>query len=63
MFGTTLDREYGLIARDFGLSPQKLKELALAGLAASWLDDGTKQAWLTEWSQEIDRLMASELTS
>jgi adenosine deaminase len=63
MFGTTLDREYELIARNFDLSPGALKQIALAGLAASWLEDGTKQAWLVEWSQEIDRLMESELSS
>jgi adenosine deaminase len=63
MFGTTLDREYGLIARNFELSPEALKQIALAGLAASWLDDGVKQAWMSEWSAEIDRLMGTELTS
>jgi adenosine deaminase len=63
MFGTTLDREYGLIARNFDLSPEALKQIALAGLAASWLEDGVKQAWISEWSAEIDRLMEAELTS
>jgi hypothetical protein len=40
-----------------------LKQIALAGLAASWLEDGAKQAWISEWSAEIDRLMEAELTS
>jgi adenosine deaminase len=63
MFGTTLDREYELIARNFDLSPEALKQIALAGLAASWLEDGVKQAWMSEWSAEIDRLIETELTS
>jgi len=61
MFRTTLDREYTLIAENFGLSPAQLKQIALAGLGASWLDAGTKQAWMSDWSAEIDALIASEL--
>lgn len=45
MFGTTLDREYELIARNFDLSREALKQIALASLAASWLEHGIKQAW------------------
>ena len=63
MFGTTLDREYTLIAKNFGLSPVRLKEVALAGLDASWLDAETKRTWMSEWSAEIDGLITSELTS
>jgi adenosine deaminase len=63
MFGTTLDREYELIARNFDLTPGALKQIALAGLAAAWLDAETKQAWEAEWSAEIDGLIESELTS
>lgn len=58
MFGTTLDREYALIASNFGLSPESLGRIALQGLHASWLDPETKQRWLTEWTAEIDRLVA-----
>ncbi|MER9214087.1 adenosine deaminase [Mesorhizobium sp. M0663] len=61
MFGTTLDREYALIAEHFNLSPAKLKQIALAGLSAAWLDDSVKQAWLADWSTEIDRLIETEL--
>jgi adenosine deaminase len=61
MFGTTLDREYALVAENFGLSPQALKTIALAGLQAAWLDDGVKQAWIADWSAEIDRLIDTEL--
>jgi adenosine deaminase len=61
MFATTLDHEYLLVAQNFGLSPQTLKQMALAGVAASWLGDATKQAMIAEWSAEIDGLIASEL--
>lgn len=61
MFATTLDREYALVADNFGLSPEALKKIALAGLAAAWLDDDTKRAWMSEWSAEIDGLMKTEL--
>ena len=60
MFATTLDREYALVADNFGLSSQDLKKIALAGLAASWLDAETKQAWMTDWSTEIDGLIGAE---
>jgi adenosine deaminase len=61
MFGTTLDREYALVTENFGLSAETLRKIALAGLAGAWLDDETKQAWMSEWSAEIDGLMKSEL--
>lgn len=61
MFATTLDKEYLLVAENFALSPQTLKAMAMASLAASWLDDATKQAWSADWSAEIDRLIQSEL--
>ena len=61
MFGTTLDREYALIAENFALQPATMKKIALAGLSAAWLDDDLKQAWLADWSAEIDRLIETEL--
>ena len=61
MFATTLDREYALVTENFELSPEALKKIALAGLAAAWLDDEIKQAWMSEWSAEIDGLMKTEL--
>lgn len=60
MFTTTLDREYALVMDNFALSPEALKTIALAGLGAAWLDTETKQAWMSEWSAEIDRLMKTE---
>ncbi|MER9900551.1 adenosine deaminase [Mesorhizobium sp. M0130] len=62
MFGTTLDREYAPIAENFALGPPALKQIALAGVSAAWLDDDIKQAWLADWSAEIDRLMDTELS-
>lgn len=63
MFGTTLDREYLLVATHFGLSLGDLKRLALAGLNAAWLDDFTRQTWISAWSREIDLLTETELAS
>jgi adenosine deaminase len=61
MFATTLDHEYLLVAQNFGLSAEKLKQMALAGVASSWLEEATKQSMIAAWSAEIDRLIASEL--
>ena len=61
MFGTTLDHEYLLVARHFGLSPAALKAMVLAGVESSWLEKVTKQVMIAEWSAEIDRLMVTEL--
>ena len=61
MFGTTLDpRIHRAPSRNFALPPAALKRIALAGLDAAWLDDGVKQAWLADWSAEIDDLIAEE---
>jgi adenosine deaminase len=59
MFGTTLDREYALIARNFALSPAALGQIALAGLGAAWLDEETRRDWTAAWSAEIDDLVAA----
>lgn len=61
MILSTLAGEYLVVAEKFGLSRDQVKKLALASLAATWLDDATKQAWAEEWSTEIDRLIESEL--
>ncbi len=62
MFATTLDREYALVAENFDLAPETLKGIALAGLAAAWLDDDVKRAWMSDWSAEIDRLIETEFS-
>jgi len=63
MFGTTLDREFTLVAENFGLDAERMKTIALDGLAASWLDDATRAAWMADWTAEIDGLMQTELTA
>jgi len=60
MFGTTLDREFALVARSFDLAPETLGRIALSGLQASWLDPETKRTWTTDWTVEIDDLVAAE---
>jgi adenosine deaminase len=59
LFHTDLASEYLLVARKMGFGPQKLADIALNGLRASWLDDTTKRAWSAEWSAEIKRLLAN----
>jgi len=57
LFRTDLNREYLLVARHMGWTPQQLAGVALNGLCASWLDDTTKRVWISEWSAEINRLL------
>ena len=58
MFGTDLANEYVSAATQMQLSPAELKECALNGIRASWLDESTKRDWLRAWSAEIDALQA-----
>ena len=58
MFGTDLANEYVRVATEMRLSPAELRECALNGIRGSWLDEGTKRAWLADWSAEIDALAA-----
>jgi len=58
MFGTDLANEYVLAASKLRMDAPMLKKCALDSIRASWLDDGTKRAWLADWSAEIDGLMA-----
>jgi adenine deaminase len=60
MFGTDLASEFVRVATEMKLSPGELKECALNGVRASWLDEGTKRDWVAAWSKEIDTL-AKEL--
>jgi adenosine deaminase len=59
MFVSDLANEYVRVHREMGLGLASLKEMALNGIDASWIDDGTKAAWRKEWSAEIDALFAS----
>lgn len=58
MFNTDLANEYVRCATEMRLTPAELKECALNGIRASWLDEGTKRDWLAAWSREIDALAA-----
>jgi adenosine deaminase len=55
---TTLLDEYRLAVDGMGLTAAQIKELCLNGVRAAWIDDGTKRAWLADWSAEIDRRFA-----
>ena len=59
MFVSDLGNEYVRLHREMGLGLDTLKEMALNGIDASWLDDGTKSSWRRQWSTEIDAFYAS----
>lgn len=48
MFGTDLNREYLAIAREYGLLPSELAELARNGVRAAFLDEPAKAELLAE---------------
>jgi adenosine deaminase len=58
LFRTDLDTEYLLVSEKMGVPPTRLAEIALNGIRASWLDDGTKARMTTEWQAEIAPLLA-----
>ncbi|WP_248961392.1 adenosine deaminase [Sphaerisporangium perillae] len=51
MFATTLNEEYGVAARVFGLEPAELSALARNAVEASFLDQAAKQAIIAEIAQ------------
>ena len=59
MFVSDLGNEYMRLHREMGLSLDTLKEMALNGIDAAWIDDTTKAEWRTDWSAEIDTLYAT----
>ena len=59
MFVSDLANEYVRLHREMGLGLDTLKEMALNGIDASWIDDATKVAWRAEWSADIDAIYAS----
>ena len=59
MFVSDLGNEYVRLHREMGLSLDTLKEMALNGIDAAWIDDTTKAAWRADWSAEIDTLYAT----
>jgi adenosine deaminase len=58
MFGIDLAMEYCTLHHVMGFTPEELKEFALNGIDAAWVDDQTKSEWRTTWSDEIDELLA-----
>ena len=59
LFRTDLAKEYVLASQKLGFTHRQLGEIALNGLRGSWLDDATKRRWISDWSAEIDRLIAN----
>ena len=59
MFVSDLGNEYVRLHREMGLTLDTLKEMALNGIDAAWIDDTTKASWRAEWSAEIDALFAT----
>ena len=59
MFVSDLGNEYVRLHREMGLGLDTLKEMALNGIDASWIDDAAKAAWRAEWSAGIDALYAA----
>jgi adenosine deaminase len=58
LFQTDLAKEYLLASKKLEFAPKQLGEIALNGLRGSWLDEVTKRRWSSEWSSEINRLLA-----
>ena len=59
MFVSDLGNEYMRLHREMGLSLDTLKEMALNGIDAAWIDDTTKAEWRADWSTEIETLYAT----
>jgi adenosine deaminase len=58
LFRTDLATEYRLGTEKLGFTPAQLGVISLNGLRGSWLDETTKRRWISEWSAEINRLLA-----
>ena len=56
MFGIDLADEYSTMHHTMGFSFDDLVELALNGIDAAWVDEGTKRTWRDEWGAEVSRL-------
>ena len=41
-----------------GFTLPEIKEFALNGVDAAWVDDATKRGWRAAWSAEIDEIFA-----
>lgn len=49
--------------RDFGFDAQALRGFMLNGVAAAWIDDGTKARWHAGFGAEFDALLAGDAGS
>ena len=59
MLWTDLANEYKVLHHKMGFGLRDLKEFALNGVDAAWIDDSTKREWRSQWSAEIDDLFAA----
>ena len=58
MFGIDLAMEYVTMHHTMGFTAEDLKEFALNGVDAAWIDESTKREWRSGWAAEIDDLLA-----
>jgi len=58
LFRTDLDNDFLIVAEKMGVGRAALAKVALNGIRASWLDEGTKAQMLHEWQAEIAPLLA-----
>lgn len=61
MFPTSLGAEYRILADDLAVPAERLREMALAGVEASWLPPAEKEALRSRFVAELDALAAPEL--
>jgi adenosine deaminase len=57
MFSIDLGDEYVTLHDIMGFSLDDIRQFALNGIGAAWVDESTKQRWRHEWSAEIDRML------
>lgn len=58
MFGSDLAEEFAIVHHALGFSLADMKQFALNGIDAAWVDDTTKARWRADWSAEIDALFS-----
>jgi adenosine deaminase len=56
LFRTDLDNDYLIAAEKMDVNRAAVAEVALNGIRASWLDEGSKSAMLADWKAEIASL-------
>jgi adenosine deaminase len=57
MFSIDLGDEYVTLHDVMGFRLDEIRQFALNGIGAAWVDESTKQRWHQEWSAEIDRML------